>query len=62
LISYPVDETQKDRKAWCAAVHGGCKESDMTEQLNKGLYHFAFPPAVFESACFLPFPLVSSTG
>ena len=23
-----------DRQAWSAAVHGGCKESDMTEQLN----------------------------
>ena len=23
-----------DREAWRAAVHGGCKESDMTEQLN----------------------------
>ena len=24
----------KDRKAWRAAVHGGHKELDMTEQLN----------------------------
>ena len=23
-----------DREAWCAAVHEGCKESDMTEWLN----------------------------
>ena len=23
-----------DREAWRAAVHGGCKESDMTEQMN----------------------------
>ena len=23
-----------DREAWCAAVHGGHKESDMTELLN----------------------------
>ena len=23
-----------DREAWCAAVHGGRRESDMTEQLN----------------------------
>ena len=23
-----------DREDWCAAVHGGHKESDMTEQLN----------------------------
>ena len=22
------------REAWCAAVHGGLKELDMTEQLN----------------------------
>ena len=24
----------KDREAWCAAVHGGHKESDTTEGLN----------------------------
>ena len=23
-----------DREAWCAAVHGGRKESDTTERLN----------------------------
>ena len=23
-----------DREAWCAAIHGGHKESDTTEQLN----------------------------
>ena len=28
-------ETVKDREAWSAAVHGGHKESDTTEQVNK---------------------------
>ena len=28
-----------DRGAWRAAVHGGCKESDMTEQLMFSLSH-----------------------
>ena len=27
-------EIVKDRKAWCAAVHGIHKELDMTEQMN----------------------------
>ena len=27
-------ETVKDGEAWHAAVHWGCKESDMTEQLK----------------------------
>ena len=26
--------TVKNRDAWCAAVHGGCKDLDTTEQLN----------------------------
>ena len=25
-----LQETVKDREAWCAAAHGGHKESDMT--------------------------------
>ena len=29
-----LQEMVKDREAWSAAVHGGCKELDMTEQLN----------------------------
>ena len=27
-------EIVKDREVWCAAIHGGRKELDMTEQLN----------------------------
>ena len=28
-----LQEMVKDREAWRTAVHGGCKESDTTEQL-----------------------------
>ena len=32
-------ETVKDREAWCAAVHGGLKQLDMTWQLNNKLLY-----------------------
>ena len=32
-------EMEKDREALCAAVHGGHKESDMTERLDNNHQH-----------------------
>ena len=29
-----LQEIVKDRESWCAAFHGGHKQSDRTEQLN----------------------------
>ena len=29
-----LQEILKEREAWLAAVHGGCRESDTTERLN----------------------------
>ena len=29
-----LQELVMDREVWHAEVHGGCKESDITEQLN----------------------------
>ena len=30
-------EIVKDQEAWCAAVHGGHKESDVTQQQNHSM-------------------------
>ena len=36
-------EVVKDREAWCATVRGwGCKESDMTEQLNNSRQFYSW--------------------
>ena len=31
-------EKVKDQEAWCAAVHGGSQESDVTEGLNNNSF------------------------
>ena len=31
---FKLQDLVMDREAWRAAVHGGCKELEMTEQLN----------------------------
>ena len=35
-------ELVMDREAWRAAVHRGCKESDMTEQLNNKVINIIY--------------------
>ena len=37
-------KVMKDRGAWCAAIHGGHKESDMTWRLNSNKIHLKLKP------------------
>ena len=52
-------EMVKDSEAWCAACSPwGCKELDMTEQLNNN--SFKCEPAASQASCLWDFP--SNTG
>ena len=48
-------ELVMDREAWHAVIHGGHKESDMTEQLDwidPAVPHFHKPKYILASYCF----------
>ena len=52
-LQYSCQENPMDGGAWCTTVHGGHKESDMTEQMNMQdfTYHFLcqYPPLQSQS-------------
>ena len=50
LLQYSCLEHSMDRKAWQAMIHGGCKESDMTEQVTLSLLSSAALQACFMSS------------
>ena len=50
LLQYSCLEHSMDRKAWQAMIHGGCKESDMTEQVILSLLSSAALQACFMSS------------